>query len=257
MQSLASKSYLLNNAAKDDWLHTNLDNIYDLFAITGNDPGSAKFIGFNTVGVTLNPDGTFNVDPNAHLSSFEYTVQMANGTFSKATVHLDHLGAELLQNFSFESGQTTSGGAWQSFGALPDWTTQAGSAPLEVVSAGYFGINGDGHWLDTQASNGPIDIGQTLDLATGATAQLSFSVAAEDIGGLLTSAAEHLLFIWDGVVVADVQQADLGDYNNFHQFALDVVGHDGVDTLEIASTGADTNVGMALDYVSLHQWTFA
>lgn len=189
--------------------------------------------------------------------TFTYAIRMGNNgalSWAEATVNLTgrHVDHELLSNWSFEQDQTTTGGAYQSYSTLPGWTTQPGSAGLEVVSAGYLGIQGDGHWLDTQGSPGGIDISQTVDVITGHHATLSFSVAGEYLNDTLkTDPNEHLQFVWNGNVVADVKQADLGDYGTFHNFSLQVAGQAGADTLEIHSVGANGLVGLALDKVSL------
>ena len=171
------------------------------------------------------------------------------------------IGNDLIQNGSFAEGQTTTGGALQSFSTLPGWQTNAGSAPLEVVSDGYNGIvSGEGWWLDTQATPGGIDISQTVDLANGKAISglLTFEVAAENIGGLTTGADHHLDFYFNGDLVGSITAAQVlalsgGDYNEFVQFSFAVEGQPGPDTLRIVDVGPAANVGFALTDIDLHK----
>lgn len=277
-QSLASKSFTTNNAAKDDWLHIDQDNSYLLSTILGNDPGSAVFQSFTQVNgldiATLNVDGTFSLDTalieSLHLTSFEYVVRMANGTYSTAVVHFDHLsGTELLSNWDFEADNFA--GDFTQVGSPQDWQNLGGASPVELSQHPYglgtdpgFG-DGETKWLDTAGSPGNIHIGQTTDVATGAKALLSVSMAAESItylGNLYqTDPGAHVQFVFNGDVVMDVSLADFTngviDYNHFHDFSVDVTGKDGADTLEIIATGQDASyAGFAIDHVSLQQWTF-
>jgi hypothetical protein len=261
-QTQTSQSALVNNAAKDDCLASGISGHYSVNDLLANDPGSATFVGLGS-GVTLNPDGSLAI--GSGVSQFEYTIRMANGTYSTATAYVAQpTGPELVNNGSFEVDQTTSGGAYAAFDNLPGWTTAADSAKLEVVSAGYSGIGGDGHWLDTQGSPGPIDISQVLALSAGEHAQMTFSVAAEDIiaANLTTSSSEKLDFMFGGNVVKEVTMADFTDahgvidYNAFHSFTANVVGGAN-DTLQIASHGASGNVGFAIDSVSVKALTCA
>jgi hypothetical protein len=256
-----------NNAAKDDSL-TFGNGIYSTGDLLANDPGSAKFVGFvNADGspdadITRNPDGTFLVKPG--VTHFSYEIQVGNGTYSIANVDVSAqqgpvAGPELVNNWSFEQDQTTSGGAYAAFQTLPGWNTDVGSAALEVVSKGCSGIQDDGHWLDTQASPGPIDISQVLNMTAGEHAQMAFQVAAEDIAAanLTTSANEVLKVNFGGETVAQVTLDDFRtgpggaiDYNNFHTFYASVVGGTD-DTLRLVSSGASNNVGFAVDSVSV------
>ena len=77
-------------------------------------------------------------------------------------------------------------------------------------------------------------------------------VAAEDINffnGATTDtyqpdADDHLLFKFNGEVVKDISLADFTtngvvDWNQFRDFTVDVTGKDGMDHLEIETTGMD------------------
>jgi hypothetical protein len=262
VQTATSQSAQVNNAAKDDCLPNGISGQYSVKDLLANDPGSAMFVGFSGDGVTLNADHTFTI--NAGISQFDYTVRIANGTYSTATVHVAQpTGPELVKNWSFEDGQTTIGGAYATFDNLPNWTTNAGSAKLEVVSAGYNDILGDGHWLDTQGSPGPIDISQVLAMTPGEHAQMSFCVAAEKIvsAGLMTSPDEKLDFMFGGQIVKELTLHDFPDangvnYNHFQTFTTNVTGG-ADDTLRIVSHGASANVGFAIDSVSVKALTCA
>ena len=130
---------------------------------------------------------------------------------------------------------------------------------------------------DTSASAGNIHIGQDFDLAEGATAKLSVSVAAEDIdyfNGLTMDTYQpddndHLQFLVNDKVVLDITLADYKDadgnvdWNQFQEFTIDVTGQAGTDHFEIQTTGmtqyADEGRhrrlrGFAVDHVSLQEW---
>ncbi|WP_411287953.1 VCBS domain-containing protein, partial [Phenylobacterium sp.] len=146
--------------------------------------------------------------------------------------------AQLLQDFSFETGAA-------------GWTNHGPG--LEIIPNGYFGISGsDGKMLDTQATPGGITISQTVDVATGQRATLTFSVAAErSPGGLHPNST--LSFEFNGVVVKTITEADLAAYNQLRTFTVDVVGQAGADTLRIHDNGTGS-VGYALDWVRLDGW---
>jgi len=258
-----------SNAAKDDVL-SNGFGTYDASVLLANDAGSAKIIGTGfTNGVTWNAvTNTFTVPAGITEFNYEIATGNGNGTHSIATVKVAApTGPELVQNWSFEdprgpeSGLT--GGTYTTGSALPGWTTDTGSAPLEVVSKGYNNINGDGHWLDTQASPGSVDISQVISgLSAGQHAQMTFSVAAEEItsygGDLKTDPNEKLDFVFGGNVVKEVSLADFAktdgttDFNHFLTFNANVVGGTN-NTLQIFSHGASPsgNVGFAIDSVSI------
>jgi VCBS repeat-containing protein len=182
-------------------------------------------------------------------------VTSADGTASK-TIDVTIAGqnepqlVQLLSNNSFEGGNISST-------QIPGWTNLGGTF-LEVVGQTFLGIGGDGHLLDTQGTPGGITIAQTIDVATGDHATLSFSVAAE-----LTSSGLHpgstLSFTWDGVVVKTITEDDFRDangnmqWNTLKTFTVDVVGQAGADTLSIHDSGTAL-VGYALDWVKVQEW---
>ncbi len=196
------------------------------------------------------------------VDSFDVAIQMGNGALAiehqQVNITGTHHVGELIANWSFEEGQNTSGGAWQAVNPLPGWVIAGDSAAIEVVSAGYGTppINGDGHWVDTQGTNGPIHFSTGADLITGHAGVLSMSLAAENIGGLLTDPAETVHLKFNGTEVLAVTGAQVlaaagGNYGVFETFSANVVGIAGMDNIEVQVTGVNTNVGMALDWVSL------
>jgi len=92
-QSTSRESFTVNNAAKDDIITYEHDGHYDINLLLGNDPGSAKFIGFDTQGVQLDAGGktfSFTNDFDWSNPDFKYLVQMGGkGTFSEANVHIN------------------------------------------------------------------------------------------------------------------------------------------------------------------------
>jgi hypothetical protein len=172
----------------------------------------------------------------------------------------DRLGGELIQNWSFEEDVVPSDRLYDSFSSITGWVNELYElgGKIELVKAGAFnGPEGDGQWLDTQASPGPIDISQNLDVDTDATAKLSVSVAVDDLFGGATAPDEKLIFNFNDIEVMTIQRSDFINAgipsNTFHEFAVDVTGAAGLDHLEISST-AHSNFGFAVDWVSLKQF---
>jgi hypothetical protein len=270
-QTPTSKSAMVNSAAKDDYLQWDGDNKYALSLILANDPGSAVFKSFSTGDVVLDGNGNFVIGAATLATGyFDYTVRMANGTYSTARVYIQHHfdDVELVSNWSFED--PTVSPPFGQFSSINGWVTQAGSAQLEVVNSPYSNgaissVYGD-QWLDTQGTPGGIDIGQLVDVATGNHAELDITLAIEDLldGDPThhTDPNEVLEILWNGSVVGSIHYADFAlagvGANTMHTFAVMVVGQAGADSLEIRSVGAPGGqlVGYALDAVSLHQWAF-
>ncbi len=178
--------------------------------------------------------------------------------FSDKTVSLGDLpiASELLSNGSFEEGQATNLSGYTSLTSVPSWTTNSGSAALEVCAAGYRGVyGGDGHWLDTQSSPGGIDISQAVDVNAGVAGRdvtLSVVVAA----GNMTSQNEDLQFLLNDSVVADIGLSDFnGNLNTFKEFSFNLIAQDGFNNLRIRSVSTDasggSDYGFSLDRVSL------
>lgn len=170
------------------------------------------------------------------------------------TIGLIRAKTELLANPSFEQPPTAErlggGEDWSAYRSIPGWTTEPGSANLEVKETGHRGVyGGDGHWLDSLASPGGIDISQLVGLGLGQTGHLTITAAA----GPQTQADERLQFLLNDEVVKEITVADFeGNLNEFRQFAVDVVGQNGPDELRIRSLGADDNYrGFSIDQVSL------
>lgn len=196
----------------------------------------------------------------------------------------EHLsGNELVKNWNFEQDNANNEHGFINLNSIAGWNNEAGtSQPMQVQHEKFGFVTGfaaDEHqWLDTSASPGNIKIGQDLDLGTGQRAQLTVSVAAENIvftnsvgtNTYQPDADDHLLFRFNGQVVKDISLADFTDaggqvdWNKFHDFKVDVTGQDGADHLTIESTGmtdcTDANgvrhgyAGFAVDHVSIQEW---
>ena len=263
-----------SQAAKDDCLTLNAFGTYNISDLLANDPGSAHNVTINLPGVTVGADGAFTLPWG--VTDFSYTEQMANGTYATAQVHVAaKAGAELVQNWSFEDARpgAASGGSslvdgvpaggYTGGASLPGWTNLNPSVSLEVVTTQYGGFSTpptnvpDTHWLDTQGSPGGIDISQVLQTAAG-QAHLEFVVAKEpDItvpGGAVyqQDPNEVLHVILGGNEIAALKTSDFPAAGVFKTFDFDANVAAGT-TLEIKSTGANTNVGFALDSVSVRQ----
>ena len=250
----------MNNAAKDDLICTLRDelSVQDLMA---NDPGSAVFVGFGDGNDPL-PAGIM-FDPITEMltvdwtvvgaAGFDYTVRMANGTYS--TAHVGGVapieGDDLFVD-SFETYTDTTAGdeGWGIVANLAEngWTSTGAAA--EIVESGYQGIVSlDGtNWLDTQATAGPIDIARTVSDPNGGSAQITLSVATEQFGSYLTGGT--LDVYWNGDVVLQIAP-DLDPVNVFQTYQVTVDSETGDNTLRIVDTAAATNVGFAVDLVGV------
>lgn len=251
---------LMNNAAKDDLICT-LTSEFSVQDLMANDPGSAVFVGFGD-GDDAIPDGVA-FDPLTEMltvdwavvgaGGFDYTVRMANGTYSTAHVAgaAPIEGADLFVD-SFEGYTDTTAGdeGWGIIANLAEngWTSTGAAA--EIVESGYQGIVSlDGtNWLDTQATAGPIDITRTVSDPNGGSAQITLLVATEQFGSYLTGGT--LDVYWNGDVVLQIQP-DTDPANEFQTYQVTVDSYVGDNTLRIVDTAAATNVGFAVDLVGV------
>lgn len=261
-----------SNAAKDDTL--SLPGTYKFSDLLANDAGSAEFFSFNAVtgangaGVHDNHDGTFTVDVGVTSFQYEITTGHGNGTHSVATVQVKP-SDELVKNWSFEdnTANPVADGGYAINQSIAGWTTDPGSHNLEVVEKTYENVGtgtnaSDGHWLDTQASPGAIDISQVISgLNAGQHAQMTFKVAAENIAsyGQQTTDNESVDIMFGDkfmqtITLADFTKNGVTDFNNFHTFTANIVGG-ADDTLRIVSHGS-ANVGFAVDSVSIKALAF-
>lgn len=249
-QNPLSNSAQNNAAAKDDTVTLSSTGGFALDQILDNDPGSAIYqdlplvVTGGTGSVEYDEDTqTFQV--YGDVTSFEYVIRLANGTYSKATVTLDGPppGTSGAGDLLF---QDTFSGFASSL-----WT---GSGALEVVPDGYQGIvgpNPDGYWLDTQASPGGIDITHAVQDANAGKALISFTAAYQEFDGWVVTGA--LEFLWNGVVVKSISTADFTAANQFLDFSV-VVDSLVDNSLEIRDTGSASYVGFALDSVTVNDW---
>jgi len=256
-QTPTGTSAINNGAAKDDTVTLPGDGIIALDQILANDPGSAiyqdlELVVTGTGSVVYDPDSeTFQV--TGDVSSFVYTIRLANGTYSTATVTLEEEGGPgTLGSVLFED--TFSGYALNGFSADLSTNSWTGDTLVEIVADGYMGIVGpeaDGYWLDTQASPGGLDISHVVN-DTG-QAQIEFTAAYQQFDGWVVTGA--LEFLWNGVVVKSITTADFAAANQFLEFSVVVDSDiDGVNTLQIRDTGTDSWVGFALDSVTVNDW---
>ena len=191
--SPTTNSALLSGAAKDDavGLSGNTFTIDDLLA---NDPKAAAKVDLNgqfffgdsaaDQNTALNPNaqrdylaahhiekisedngGTYQI--NAGATDFNYFAQMGNkGTWSKAHVDVAHEGADLFtENFDdYAANANPTYLSWEAVDLTTHgWTTKG--ADTEVAAKDYLGAvhNTSGNWwLDTQATDGPINISHRI-----------------------------------------------------------------------------------------------
>lgn len=258
-QNPLSNSAQNNAAAKDDTVTLSSTGGFALDQILDNDPGSAIYqdlplvVTGGTGSVEYDEDSqTFQV--YGDVTSFEYVIRLANGTYSKATVTLnDQVGpsaADLLFEETF-SGYTSTLG-WETINLATNlWT---GQTTVEIIHDGYEGLYGpdpDAYWLDTQASPGGIDISHEVMDANAGQALISFTAAYQQFDAWTVTGA--LEFLWNGVVVKSISTADFTAANQFLDFSV-VVDSLINNTLEIRHTGVPSNVGFALDSVTVNDW---
>ena len=258
-QTPTSNSAMHNGAAKDDTITLPDDGIIALDQILANDPGSAiyqdlELVVTGTGSVVYDPDSeTFQVEGD--VSSFVYTIRLANGTYSTATVTLeDDEGPGTLADVLFED--TFSGYTLTGFSADLSTNSWTGTTSAEIVADGYEGIVGpdaDGYWLDTQASPGGIDISHVVQDANAGNALISFTAAYQQFDAWVVTG--ELEFLWNGVVVKSISTADFAAANQFLDFSVVVNSDvDGENILQIRDTGDPSNVGFALDSVTVNDW---
>jgi hypothetical protein len=267
--TVGDTAFTNNGAAKDDWIDIGSGQTYSINSLLGNDPGSARLVGFlQSDGLT--PRGDITIDQAHQTFTFSnplsgptdvtYYEQIGNtGTLAKATAHFAYA---LTDQTTFQLDGVPADG-WKTFDAnngVPGWTNLNGQ-PLEVVGSSYQGVgSSDGTpWLDTQCSPGGIDIVHSLNAAAGSPGKLSITISAEqftrDGQAYQTDPNEHVLVYFNGKQVMDITQASLGDFNHFHTLSVDVASAS-TDTIEIKSVGADGYAGMALDTVTFTGWHF-
>ncbi|HEY8381564.1 MAG TPA: hypothetical protein VIL09_05365 [Microvirga sp.] len=254
------KSYAVNNAAKDDVLCVSSNGQFNLAALLANDPGSAKLISINNALVTevAGQPGVYQLDPSLAGGSFTYTVQMANGTLSTATVMVNSeydAGGQQLFNEGFDFDQVPAGQEFAVLNNPTGWTNNLPGTTVEVVASGHAGVvTPDGsNWLDTQSSPGGINIAQSYDLEAGRAATITFDIALHGGQG-------DLVVVWDGQVVDTINAADFAGkgQTEFTTLSFDVVGSANAETLQIVDTGPSDNQGYAINSVSLNTsswWT--
>jgi hypothetical protein len=309
--SPTSQSALKSGAAKDDALGADGHFTFSIADLLANDPGGAAkadvatqfFFGsgadqqhqaeyLQAHGIVDLGGGNYQLGSNA--IDFQYSVQMGNkGTWSTADVDVTapapvptlKLGAELLQNWNFEQDNANNDNGFVDLTNIAGWNSEPDTAnPMQVQHAKFTPFTGfaagEQQWLDTSGSPGNIHISQDIEITTGAKAQLSVSVAAENIkyfngstDNIYRPDSDDLLqFKLNGETVKEIKLADFADangevdWNNFHEFTVDVKGGVGLDHFEIVSSGMDQYTdaasgvihgyaGFAIDHVSLQEWT--
>jgi hypothetical protein len=236
-------------------------------------------IGATQPGVKIKPDGTLIGDGSTfsgnnwvHLDTLNIDVK----NWENVKIQVAHLGSELVQNWNFEAqaGSIADGGFLQTSN-VTGWQNFGGS--LELTSTNYTGNQNTGPmagsnekvWLDASASPGDIHLKTVADVSTGGTAQLTVSVAMQDIlynGEHYTpDADDHFMIVYDGHIIFDFDKADFAgkNANEFYEFTANVTGSINHEALELISTGntdhvdADGHHGyasFALDHVSLKEW---
>ena len=253
-------------SAKDDNVTLSPTNTFTLDDILGNDPGSAIFqpgsivvTGAPGSGIYYDADlGIFHVTGN--VTSFDYMIQMANGSYSTATVTLDGGAGAAAGVIRFEEtfDGYTEAMPW-GYGDLSTngWT---GTTNAEIVQDGYqtvlVGTDPDADWLDTQGSPGAINI--THDVVDdGGNALISFTAAYQEFVSDSVSyvTGDTLEFVWNGAVVMTISAAGFPEANQFLDFSVVVDSEsDGDNTLQIRDTAGLEYVGFALDSVTVNDW---
>lgn len=254
-----------NNAAKDDLVCT-MKTEFSVQDLMANDPGSAAFVGFGDgddpipTGVAFNATTQMlTVDWALVPDGFDYTIRMANGTYSTA-----HVGGVapvegdslFLDSFETYTDTTALDEGWGIVASLAEHGWTSTGAPAEIVESGYQGIvslNGI-NWLDTQATGGGIDITHVVSDSNGGFAQITLSVATEVFPGYATGGT--LDVYWNGVLVDSINPTlGAGDFtanNTFKDFTYVVASDvDGLNDLRIVDTASPTNVGFAVDLVGV------
>jgi hypothetical protein len=261
-----------NNAAKDDLVCT-MNTQFSVQDLLANDPGSAAFVGFGDGDDALPAGVSFDeltqmltVDWGVVGSAgFDYTIRMANGTYSTAHVvgGAAVAGTSLFSD-SFETYTDTTAGdeGWGIVASLAEHGWISAGAAAEIVESGYQGIVSDygTNWLDTQATGGPIDITHTVSDPNAGYAQITVSVATEVFAQYATGGT--LDVYWNGTLVDSIDPTLVtGDFtanNTFKDFTYVVASDaDGLNDLRIVDTASPGNVGFAVDLVGVVDWVCA
>lgn len=252
-----------NNAAKDDLICT-MQTQFSIQDLLGNDPGSAAFVGFGDGSLPSLPGVTFDegtqmltVNWASVPNGFDYTIRMANGTYS--TAHVGGVAPLFFDSFENYADTTAGDEGWGIVASLSQhgWTSTGAAA--EIAESGYQGIvSGDGaNWLDTQATGGPIDITHVVSDPNGGFAKIALSVATEVFPGYAT--AGTLDIYWNGVLVDSINPTlgagDFTENNRFVDFTYVVASDaDGSNDLRIVDSADPSNVGFAVDLVGVCDW---
>jgi hypothetical protein len=264
--SAKSDSVHLANAAKlpqagDDRFNffESSDGWYTLSVLDNDKGGNAKHIvavdGLDPALIddySINDDGTISVhvvglNPGVVTAlEFNYTIQLGNGALSAADVELHVASTEsLLANGSFED-PAVAPATW-TVTNIPGWTN-TGGAGIEVWQSGYLGANAtDGTFLIETDSFGAVDdvLSTTADAETGVTYTLTFDFAARIDGP--HGGTDMFEIWWNGTQVGAFDPTS----TVWQTASIEVVGADGIDTLQIREAGANDNYGALIDNVSV------
>ncbi|MEM7238315.1 MAG: hypothetical protein AAF501_10905, partial [Pseudomonadota bacterium] len=162
---------------------------------------------------------------------------------------LTTIGPNLITNGSFEdvTGTSTESFGFQGAGTITGWS-DANGEDLDLHNDQRGGLQAtDGNiWLDTDGSNGNIDISQTVGgVETGAIYQLQF-----DLGQNVDVTGDNGLEVyWGGQLVATIPASSF----DFQTISLTLEGGagDGSNTLRFVGTGTADSNGASLDNVQL------
>lgn len=267
--SIGDTAAVYNNAAKDDLICT-LKTEFSVQELMANDPGSAAFVGFGDGDDALPAGVSFDeatqmltVDWALVPDGFDYTIRMANGTYSTA-----HVGGVapvagdslFLDSFETYTDTTALDEGWGIVASLAEHGWTSAGAAAEIVESGYQGIVSlDGiNWLDTQATGGAIDITHVVSDPNGGSAQITLSVATEQFTAGATNylTGGSLEVYWNGVLELTILP-DTDPANVFQTFQVVVDSNVGDNTLQIVDTADPTNVGFAVDLVGVVDWVCA
>uniref|UniRef100_UPI003F6BC395 cadherin-like domain-containing protein n=1 Tax=Roseicyclus sp. TaxID=1914329 RepID=UPI003F6BC395 len=164
----------------------------------------------------------------------------------------------LIENGSFEdvSGLTSTFYGFVGTGGIPGWTTSDPNDEVDIHNDSRDGqVATDGaNWLDLEASPGNIRIGQDVQgLVAGEAYELTFDVSDSPNLTATDGPNENVVDVFfGGVLIATIDPSNIGE-SDFQTITLNLVAGsgNGSDRLEFQGRGAEDNLGVAVDNVSL------
>jgi hypothetical protein len=187
--------------------------------------------------------------PTAEDATFNYTIQMASGAFSTATVTISSKPAEsLIQNGDFEGYTGPLANVTWGRVSIPGWTNTGDTIELWRPPYPTTSPVGSGQYIELDSDSRVDVISQTLDAIAGREYTLSFDYASRALTAGVGNTTDSFEVFWNGDSLGIF---DPETTTSWTRFTKTVVGADGPDVLEFRDAGANDGQGALIDNVSL------